>query len=394
VAIRGLDELDLKGKRVFVRVDFNVPMNDPGQVTDDTRIRASLPTIRYAKDKGARVILASHLGRPKGKRVPEMSLAPVAERLSSLLGGPVQTAPDCVGPEAKAAVAALKDGEVLLLENLRYHKEETENDPSFSAALAALADVYVNDAFGTAHRAHASTVGMVPSVKERAAGFLMKKEIHYFEEVLQNPARPFLTILGGAKVSDKIGVVKNLLGQVSGMLIGGGMANTFLSAQGFSTGASRVEEDKRDEALSILEDARARSVDILLPVDVVVARQIREDAETRTVSVDDIPQEWMALDIGPETVQKFVRVIQEARTIFWNGPMGVFENAPFARGTREVALALARSGAVTIVGGGDSVAALEKEGLADRVTHVSTGGGASLEYMEGKVLPGIRALEV
>jgi phosphoglycerate kinase len=394
VAIRGLDELDLKGKRVFVRVDFNVPMSERGRVTDDTRIRAALPTIRFARDSGARVILASHLGRPKGKRVPEMSLAPVAEHLATLLGDAVRTAPDCVGPEAETAVHALKDGEILLLENLRYHKEETENDPSFAASLAALADVYVNDAFGAAHRAHASTVGMVASVKERAAGFLMKREIEHFEEILKNPSRPFLTILGGAKVSDKIGVLKNLLGKVNGVLIGGGMANTFLWAQGLSTGVSRVEEDKRDEALAILEDARARSVELLLPVDVVVAREIGEDVDTRTVPADRIPEGWMALDIGPETVERYCRAIQDARTVFWNGPMGVFEKTPFAQGTRQIAQAVARARAVTVVGGGDSVAALEQAGLADRVTHVSTGGGASLEYMEGKVLPGIQALDV
>jgi phosphoglycerate kinase len=393
VAVRTLDELDLTGKRVFIRVDFNVPLDDQGNVTDDTRIQAALPTIRFAKDRGGKVILASHLGRPKGKRVPEMSLAPVAKRLSELLGCPVGTVDDCIGPQVETSIGSLAAGDVLLLENLRYHKEETDNDPSFARSLAALADVFVNDAFGAAHRAHASTYGMVEFVKEVSAGFLMKKEIEYLEKALKDPARPFLAILGGAKVSDKIGVARNLLPKVDGLIIGGGMANTFLWAGGESVGVSRVEEDKRGEALAVIEEARGVSVEVLLPEDVVVAPEMKPDAETRVVSVSNIPEGWMALDIGPETTRRYCAAIQKAKTIVWNGPMGVFEMAPFALGTREVAGAVADADAVSIVGGGDSVAALEKEGLKQRVTHVSTGGGASLEYLEGKTLPGIKILD-
>lgn len=393
MAMLTLDQLDLKGKRVFVRVDFNVPLDAEGRVTDDTRIRETLPTIRHALEKEARVILASHLGRPKGKRVPEMSLAPAARRLSELLGRPVETAPDCVGPEAEQAVKRLKPGEVVLLENLRFHPEEEKNDPAFAASLAALADVYVDDAFGAAHRAHASTAAMVGLVKEAAAGFLLQKEIRYLAGALKDPARPFLTILGGAKVSDKIGVVRNLLPRVNGMLIGGGMANTFLWARGLSVGGSKVEEDKGEEARAILGEAEKLGVEILLPVDVVAAKAFTPDAESRVVPVSDIPSGWLALDIGPETICAFCDRIRRAGTIVWNGPMGVFEMAPFAEGTRKVAQAVAAGQAVSIVGGGDSVAALEKEGLKDRITHVSTGGGASLEFLEGKMLPGIQALD-
>jgi phosphoglycerate kinase len=393
VAVRTIDELDLKGKRVFIRVDFNVPLDAQGEVTDDTRIQAALPSIELAKGRGAKVILASHLGRPKGKRVPEMSLAPVAIRLSELLHHPVKTVEDCVGSEVDAAVGSLAEGDVLLLENLRYHKEETENDPGFSKSLAALADVYVNDAFGAAHRAHASTYGMVEFVGDVAAGFLMKKEITYLEEALKDPERPFLAILGGAKVSDKIGVARNLLQKVNGLIIGGGMANTFLWAAGHPPGASRVEEDKRGDAMAVLEEAKGSSVEVLLPEDVVVAKEMTPSAETRVVPVSEIPEGWLALDIGPETAARFCDAIKRAKTVVWNGPMGVFEMPPFALGTRAVAKAVADADAVTIVGGGDSVAALEKEGLKERVTHVSTGGGASLEYLEGKVLPGIAILD-
>jgi len=392
VAIRTMDELDLKGKRVFIRVDFNVPLDASRRITDDTRIRASLPTIRYAREKGAKVVLASHLGRPKGKRVPEMGLAPVAARLAELLGCPVRTVGDCIGPAVDRAVSSLQPGEVLLLENLRFHKEETDNEPAFSEALSSLADVYVNDAFGAAHRAHASTAGMVGHVKEVAAGFLMRKEIRYLEEALKAPARPFLTILGGAKVSDKIGVVKNLLPKVDALLIGGGMANTYLSSKGYSVGASKVEEDKKQEAAQVLEQAGRMARKILLPEDLVVARAMEATAETRVVPADQIPEGWLALDIGPKTRQRFRAEILGAKTIVWNGPMGVFEMLPFAEGTREVARAVAEAKAVTIVGGGDTVAALEKEGLTDRITHVSTGGGASLEYLEGRDMPGITAL--
>lgn len=393
MAIRTVDELDLKGKRVFVRVDFNVPLDKEGRITDDTRIRASLDTIRYVRDKGGRVIVASHLGRPKGKRVPEMSVAPAAARLGELLGSPVKTAGDCVGPEVEKAVQALKPGEVLLLENLRFHKEEEANDPEFAKALAKLADVYVNDAFGAAHRAHASTEGMVRHVREVAAGFLMRKEIRYLEEALRDPARPFLTILGGAKVSDKIGVVRNLLPKVDALIIGGGMANTFLWTRGLPVGASKVEEDKKEEAARILEEASARGRTLLLPEDTVVAQRIEASAETRVVPADQIPEGWLALDIGPKSRDRFSTEIRKAKTIVWNGPLGVFEVEPFAEGTRAVAKAVAASGAVTIVGGGDTVAALEKEGLSDKITHVSTGGGASLEYLEGRVLPGVAALD-
>jgi len=392
VAKATVRDVDVKGKRVLVRVDFNVPMNAEREITDDTRIKAALPTIRYLVDHGARVILASHLGRPKGKPTDEFRMDPVARRLSELLGKPVLKLNECVGDEVKAAVVAMRDGDVVLLENLRFHAEEEANDEGFAKALADLADIYVNDAFGTAHRAHASTAGVarfLPAV----AGFLMEKEIEVMGKALADPERPFVAILGGAKVKDKVGVVRNLLDKVDTLMIGGGMAYTFLKAQGFEVGQSILEADKIDLARELMDKAKARGVRFMLPSDVVIADRFAEDAKTRVVPVDQIPPDWQALDIGPETVQRFAKEIAGARTVVWNGPMGVFEMKPFAEGTRGVAKALAESKAVTIVGGGDSAAALEEMGFADKVTHVSTGGGASLEFLEGKELPGVAVLK-
>lgn len=381
-------DVPVMGKRVLVRVDFNVPL-EGGEVRDDTRIVAALPTIRYLMDQKARVILASHLGRPKGKPAPEFSLRPVAKRLGELLGAPVAFAGDCVGPEAEAAVAALQPGHVLMLENLRFHVEEEANDPEFSRKLAALADLYVNDAFGTAHRAHASTAG-VAAYLPAVAGFLMEKEIDYLSRALEDPKRPFVAILGGAKISDKIGVVQNLLGKVDRLLIGGGMANTFLKAQGYDVAASLVEEDSVAVAAELLAQGEGK---ILLPTDAVVADAFAADAEAKTVPVGDVPAGWRILDIGPATVKAFSQALRGAKTVVWNGPMGVFEFPRFAQGTFAIARALATlPGAVTIIGGGDSAAAVEQAGVADKVSHVSTGGGASLEFLEGKTLPGVVAL--
>jgi len=381
-------DVPVNGKRVLVRVDFNVPL-EGGEVRDDTRIVAAVPTIRYLLDHKARVILASHLGRPKGKPTPEFSLRPVAKRLGELLGTPVAFVGECVGPEAEAAVAALKPGEVLMLENLRFHAEEEANDPEFSRKLAALADLYVNDAFGTAHRAHASTAG-VAAYLPAVAGFLMEKEIDYLSRALEAPSRPFVAILGGAKISDKIGVVKNLLGKVDRLLIGGGMANTFLKAQGYDVAESLVEEDSVAIAKELLAQGAGR---ILLPTDAVVANAFAADAEAKVVPVGQVPAGWRILDIGPETVKAYSKALRGAKTVVWNGPMGVFEFPRFAEGTFAIARALAKlPGAVTIIGGGDSAAAVEQAGVADKVSHVSTGGGASLEFLEGKTLPGVAAL--
>lgn len=385
-------DLDLAGKRVLVRVDFNVPLNERLDVADDTRIRAALPTIRYAQGKGAKVLLVSHLGRPKGKVVPAMSLAPAAKRLSALLGQPVVMAPDCVGPAAEAAAATLSAGQVLLLENCRFHAGDEKNDEAMSRALAKLCDVFVNDAFGAAHRAHASTVGVTKFVSASAAGFLMAKELEYLGRAMTNPDRPFVAILGGAKVSDKIGVLKNLVAKVDALLIGGGMAYTFLKAQGMEIGASLLEADKLDVARAVLDAARGKGVPFLLPVDHVVAQKVSADAETRTAESTAIPPGWMGLDIGPRARQAFTTAIRSAKTVVWNGPMGVFELAPFREGTFAVARAIAESGATSIVGGGDSVAAVTQAGVADRMTHISTGGGASLEFLEGIELPGVAAL--
>ena len=385
-----LRDVDVAGKRVLVRVDFNVPI-DNGEVADDTRIRAALPTVQYLIDKRARSILCSHLGRPKGTPKPEFSLAPVAQRLGRLLGREVAFAPDCVGAEVAAIVARMKAGDVVLLENLRFHKEEEANDPQFAAQLASLADIYVDDAFGSAHRAHASTAGVAADLPA-VAGFLMEKELEFLGKALAAPEHPFVAILGGAKVSDKIGVIENLLGKVDALLVGGGMANTFFKAQGLDVGRSLVEEDKLDVARELLRKGGDK---LVLPVDVVCAPEMDAAAETRTTATDAVPGGWRILDIGPKTVDLFKDKLRGARTVIWNGPMGVFEMAPFARGTTAVARALAElpGDATTIIGGGDSAAAVEQAGVADRVTHVSTGGGASLEFLEGRKLPGVEALE-
>lgn len=385
-------DLDVAGKKVLVRVDFNVPLNDKGEITDDTRITASLPTIQYLLEQKAAVILMAHLGRPKGQVKPELSLAPVANHLGKLLGKKILFAPDCVGEAAQAAASKLKPGHILLLENLRFHKEEEKNDMEFAEKLASLADLYVNDGFGVSHRAHASVEGVthfLPAV----AGFLLEKEIQYVGQAVTNPLHPFVAIIGGAKVSDKIGVISNLLDKVDTLLIGGGMANTFLAAQGYKMGKSLVEEDKLDLAKELLAKAKKNKVNMLLPTDLVMAAAFAPDAEHVTEKVKNLNQAYMALDIGAETSKAYAEALADAKMIVWNGPMGVFEMDAFCKGTEAVAKAVAKSRATSIVGGGDSVAAIEKLGLAKRITHISTGGGASLEYLEGKVLPGVAALD-
>lgn len=385
-------DLDVAGKKVLVRVDFNVPLNDKGEITDDTRITASLPTIQYLLEQKASVILMAHLGRPKGQVKPELSLAPVAKHLGKLLGKKILFAPDCVGEVAQAAASKLKPGHILLLENLRFHKEEEKNDMDFAEKLASLADLYVNDGFGVSHRAHASVEG-VTHFLPAAAGFLLEKEIQYVGQAVTNPLHPFVAIIGGAKVSDKIGVISNLLDKVDTLLIGGGMANTFLAAQGYKMGKSLVEEDKLDLAKELLAKAKKNKVNMLLPTDLVMAAAFAPDAEHVTEKVKNLNQAYMALDIGAETSKAYAEALADAKMIVWNGPMGVFEMDAFCKGTEAVAKAVAKSRATSIVGGGDSVAAIEKLGLAKRITHISTGGGASLEYLEGKVLPGVAALD-
>jgi len=388
-------DLDLRGKRVFIRVDFNVPLKD-GVVTDDTRIRETLPTLKVAIEKGGRLVLASHLGRPKGGPDPRYSLKPAAKKLEELQGKPVAFASDCIGPEAEAKSKALKDGDVLLLENVRFHPEEEKNDEAFSKQLAALCDgLFVCDAFGSAHRAHASVVGITRFVQKAAAGLLMEKEIAYIGKAVSNPTRPFVAILGGAKVSDKIEVVENLMKIADAMLIGGGMAYTFLKAQGLSIGKSLVEEDKLDLAERILVDAEQKNFKFLLPLDNLIAPEFKADAPTTTVDVNAIPASQMGLDIGPKTITAYSAEIANAKTIVWNGPMGVFEMPAFAKGTLEIAKAVAAAttaGAISIVGGGDSVAAVHQSGVSGKISHISTGGGASLEYLGGRKLPGVEAL--
>ena len=386
-----ITDITVDNKRVFVRADFNVPLDGDCRITDDTRIQKTLPTIKYLLDHHAAVILASHLGRPKGEAVPKYSLKPVAERLSELLGIPVKFAPDCVGAETKAMAEALQPGEVLLLENLRYHKEEEKNDPEFSRQLAELAEIGVNDAFGCCHRAHASVAG-ITAYLPMAAGFLLEKEIRFIGGAVDNPAHPFAAIIGGAKVSDKIEVISNLLPKVDLMIIGGGMANTFLAAQRYGIGKSLVEADKIDLAKSLIAQAKEQGTKLLLPVDVMVAAAFDNDADHKVVDVADVPADWMILDVGTKTQELFATELAAMKLIVWNGPMGVFEMENYAKGTEAVAKAVAASDAVSIVGGGDSVSAVNKTGLSDQISHISTGGGASLEYLEGKKLPGVESL--
>lgn len=388
-----LEDLEVKGKRVLVRCDFNVPMDDEGNITDDRRIVSSLPTIEYLIENGAKVILMSHLGRPKGEANPKYSLAPVARRLSELLNKEVIFAKDdrVVSDDVKVIVSKMNEGDVVLLENTRFRKEEEKNDDNFAKELASLGDLYVNDAFGTSHRAHASNVGVskwLPS----AVGYLVEKEISTMGKALENPEEPFVAILGGAKVSDKIGVIQNLLNKVDTILIGGGMAYTFLKAQGYEIGTSILEEDKVDLANQLLKEAEEKKVKLLLPVDIVVAKEFKNDTEFKTVKIDSIPKDMMGMDIGEETIKLFSDEIRKAKTIVWNGPMGVFEMENFKKGTESIAKAMAESDAITIVGGGDSASAVEKAGFGEKITHISTGGGASLEFLEGKELPGIAAI--
>jgi phosphoglycerate kinase len=391
MAIRTVDQLRLKGRRVFIRVDFNVPLDQKNEVADDTRIVLSLPTLRYVMEAGGRAIVASHLGRPKGKKDPKYTLSPVATRLSQLLGKKVALADDCTGEEVQKQVSGMQEGQVLLLENLRFHPEEEKNEETFSRALASLCEVYINDAFGAAHRAHASTEGITHYVQEVAAGFLMKKEVESLEKALVNPQKPYVAILGGAKVSDKIGVIENLLEKVTTLLIGGGMAYTFLKAKGFNVGKSLVEENQIEFSLEMIRKAEGK-VKFLLPSDHIAAERMDPQAKKQVVRNEKIPSDWVCLDIGPETVKTFSEEIKSAKTVVWNGPMGVFEMEPFSHGTFAIAKTLASSSAFSIVGGGDSVSAVNKAGVAEKISHISTGGGASLEFLEGKKLPGIEAL--
>lgn len=393
--IANLSEADLAGKRVLVRVDFNVPF-DNGTISDDTRIRAALPTIKELVSKGAKVILCSHMGRPKGKVVPSMSLAPVAARLSELLGQDVTMCDDCVGESVTAAIGKLENGQVALLENLRFHKEEEGNDPEFAKQLATNADLYVNDAFGTAHRAHASTEGVTHYLSPSVAGYLIEKELQYLQAAIENPQRPLAAIIGGSKVSSKIGVIETLLDKCDKLLIGGGMIFTFYKARGLSVGKSLVEEDKLELAKSLEAKAKEKGVELLLPTDVVLADNFAPDANAKTVGIDNIEDGWMGLDIGPDSIKVFQDALSDCKAVIWNGPMGVFEFEKFAAGTEAIAHTLAGltgTGTTTIIGGGDSVAAVEKVGVAEKMSHISTGGGASLELLEGKVLPGIAALD-
>ena len=385
-------DIDLKGKKVFVRCDFNVPMDENQNITDNTRIKAALPTIKYLLEQNCKIILASHLGRPKGEVKPEFSLKPVAKELSKLLGKDVIMANDVIGEDATSKAENLKEGEIMLLENVRFHREETDNDPEFAKKLASMAEIFVNDAFGTAHRAHASTTGIadyIPGV----AGFLIEKELKFLGNAINNPERPFVAILGGAKVSDKIGVIDSLLDKVDTLMIGGGMAYTFFKAQGYNVGNSLCEVEKTDLALEAMEKAKAKGVKLLLPIDTKIGKEFKPDTESKTVAWTEIPDGWEGFDIGEKTIEMFKKELQNAKTVIWNGPLGLFEFDQFAIGTNEIAKTLADLDATTIIGGGDSAAAVTKAGLADKMTHISTGGGASLEFLEGKKLPGIECLQ-
>ena len=391
--MKNIRDLDIKGKKLLIRVDFNVPMDDQLNITDDTRIRGVLPTLNHALDENARVIICSHMGRPKGMRRPELSLAPVAKRLSRLLEKEVALAPDCVGEETRALVEAMQPGSVLLLENLRFHAEEQQNDDGFASQLASLCDVYINDAFAVAHRAHASVVGVTRFVEECAAGFLLQKEMDYFHRSVRDPMRPLVAVIGGAKVSSKLGALHNLMDRVDKMLIGGAMANTFLKSMGLDMGQSRVEDDLLDTARELVSKAKRQGVKLYLPVDCIVADRFDARAETKRVTVQEVPQDWMVLDIGPATNLLFAEALEEARTIIWNGPMGAFEMDAFSRGTMAMVQHLARSHALTIVGGCDTDVAVHRAGESSNISYISTGGGAFLMLMEGKKLPGVEALE-
>lgn len=388
-----IDQIDMKGKRVFLRVDFNVPMDKEGNVTSDKRVRASIPTITYALEKGAKLIVASHLGRPKGKRVAEMSLKPVVKVLSDLLKKEVLFLEDCVGPVVEQGVARLQDGQIILLENLRFQPGEDKNDAQFAKQLAALCDVYIDDAFAVSHRAAASNSAITEFVPVCAAGFLLKNEVEYFKKAMVNPAKPLAAIIGGAKVSDKIGLLENLIEKVDKIIIGGGMAFTFLRAAGYETGKSLCEEDMLDTARKIVDKAKQKNVQFLLPVDAVIAQAAEAQAEARICGVQDIPKEWIGLDIGPATIALFSEALKGVKTVIWNGPMGMFELAPISKGTFQLAQAVADSGALSILGGGDTDTAIKKAGLTSKMSYISTGGGAFLEWLEGKTLPGIAALE-
>ncbi len=391
--MKNIRDIDIREKKLLIRVDFNVPLDDQGNITDDIRIRGVLPTINHALDENAKIIICSHMGRPKGQRKEEFSLAPAAKRLSRLIAKEVKLAPDCIGPEVTAMVDAMQPGDVILLENLRFHAEEQANDENFSRELAALADVYINDAFAVAHRAHASVVGVTKFSKQCAAGFLLQKEMDYFHRSVSNPMRPLVAIVGGAKVSSKLGALRNLMDRVDKMIIGGAMANTFLKSMGYEMGQSKVEDDLLDTARELREKARAQGVKLYLPVDCIVADRFEARAENKRVTTQEVPREWMVLDIGPATTTLFIEALEDAKTIIWNGPMGAFEMDAFSRGTMAMVHGVARSHALTIVGGGDTDVAVHQAGESNNISYISTGGGAFLMLMEGKKLPGVDALE-